>query len=41
MICRANCIYGLIRHTCNDVKDSLTRKILDLAYVGPILEYGS
>ena len=28
MICKANRILGLIRHTCNDVKDPLTRKIL-------------
>ena len=41
MICKANRILGLIRHTCNDVKDSLTRKILYLAHVRPILEYGS
>ena len=41
MICKANCIFGLNRHTCNDVKDSLIRKILDLAYVRPILEYRS
>ena len=34
-------IWGLIRHTCNDVKDPLTRKILHLAHVRPILEYGS
>ena len=41
MICKANRILGLIRHTCNDVKDPLTRKILYLAHVRPILEYGS
>ena len=38
MICKANRILGLIRHTCNDVKDPL---ILYLAHVRPILEYGS
>ena len=41
MICKANRILGLIRHTCNDVKDPLTRKILYLAHVRPISEYGS
>ena len=41
MICKANRILGLIRHTCSDVKDPLTRKILYLAHVRPILEYGS
>ena len=37
MICKANRIFGLIRHTCYDVKDPLTRKILYLAHVRPIL----
>ena len=41
MICKANGILDLIRHTCNDVKDPLTGKILHLALVRPILEYGS
>ena len=41
MICKANRILGLIRHTCNDVKDPLARKILYVAHVRPILEYGS
>ena len=41
MICKANRILGLIRHTCNEIKDSVTRKILYLAHVRPILEYGS
>ena len=40
IICKANRILGLIRHTCNDVKDTLTHKILYLAHVRPILEYG-
>ena len=41
MICKANRILGLIRDTCNDVKYPLTRKILYLTHVRPILEYGS
>jgi hypothetical protein len=41
MICKANRILGLIRHTCHDINDPLTRKILYLAHVRPILEYGS
>ena len=52
IICKANRILCLIRHTMdireyvhghtyNDVEDSLTRKILYLAHVRPILEYGS
>ena len=41
MICKASRILGLICHTCNDVKDILTRKILYLAHVRLMLEYGS
>lgn len=41
MICKANRILGMIRYTCYDVDDSLTRKILYLTHVRPILEYGS
>ena len=41
MICIANRILGLVHHTCNDVKDPLTGKILYVAHVRPILENGS
>jgi len=41
VICKANRILGLIRHTCFDVHDPVTRKMLYLAHVRPILEYGS
>ena len=41
MICKVIRISGLIRHACNDVKEPLIRKILYLAHVSPILEYGS
>ena len=41
MICKANRILGMIRHTCSDIYDIQTRKILYLAHVRPILEYSS
>ena len=41
MICKANRILGLIRHTCNDVQDPLTCYFFYLAHVRTILEYGS
>ena len=41
LVCKANRILGLIKHTCNDVRDPVIRKILYLAHVRPILDYGS